>query len=165
LQQVLIPNMHKLIRYEESCVTNGYEGIMLRRADGMDIYKFGRSTINEFYLMKLKRFEDAEAVIIGFEEKMHNSNAVERNNLGDIQRSSAKIGMVPTGMLGALLVHSKKFGEFSMGTGFNDQQRIEIWNNRNEYKGLLAKYKYQKCGIKEKPRFPVFIGIRDSRDT
>src|SRR5690606_28483163 len=54
-----------VLDYESTCLARGYEGVMLRDPDGP--YKFGRSTLREGTLLKLKRFEDAEAVVIGFE--------------------------------------------------------------------------------------------------
>src|SRR5690348_6715261 len=63
---------NELATYEESMVVQGFEGIMIRQPDSP--YKFGRSTAKEQFLMKIKRFEDSEAKIIGFEELMHNDN-------------------------------------------------------------------------------------------
>ena len=45
---------------------------MARHRHGL--YKLGRSTFIEQGLIKLKRFEDGEAEIIGFKEKMLNQN-------------------------------------------------------------------------------------------
>ena len=51
-----------------------------------------------------------------------------------------------------------------MGTGFTDEQRQEIWNNRNKYLGKLASVRYMSVGLKDKPRVPSFIGWRDKGD-
>ena len=78
---------------------------------------------------------------------------------------AAKAGMVLTGTLGAVLVKDIKSGiEFSIGSGFNDENRQEIWDNQKKYLGKIVKYKSQKCGEVEKPRFPVFLSFRDVRD-
>ena len=42
----------------------GYEGLMLRDPNG--IYKFGRSSVKENILLKVKEFMDDEAEIIAF---------------------------------------------------------------------------------------------------
>jgi DNA ligase-1 len=42
----------------------------------MGTYKFGRSTVRDNILLKVKRFLDDEAVVIDIEEKMHNENTV-----------------------------------------------------------------------------------------
>ena len=45
-------------------------------------YKQGRGTFREGIIYKLKRFEDSEAVIIGFVEQMTNQNVLEKDELG-----------------------------------------------------------------------------------
>ena len=164
VRQTYLINIDELEDFEIDCLADGYEGVILRRADGFDRYKFGRSTINEAYLMKLKRFHDDEAEIIGFEERLHNDNILETDNLGHAKRSSKQEGMVLANTLGAFLVYHPTFGGFSIGTGITDEQRKEIWNNREKYLGKRLKFKYQECGIKDKPRFPVFLGFRHKDD-
>lgn len=159
---VLINNLEELNAYEEECVAQGYEGIMIRDPKGK--YKHGRSTTKEGGLLKIKRFEDDEAVVIGCEELMTNNNEQELDNLGHKVRSSKKEGMVPAGKLGALIVKHKTFGEFKIGSGFTEDTRTKLWRERDELKGRLAKFKYQPSGIKDKPRFPVFLGFRNKID-
>lgn len=162
--QTYLNNINELEEFEINCLADGYEGVVLRRADGLDRYKFGRSTINEAYLLKLKRFFDDEAEIIGFEERLHNDNILEIDNLGYAKRSSKQNGMILTNTLGAFLVYHITFGSFSIGTGITDEQRKEIWNNKEKYLGKRIKFKYQQLGIKNKPRFPVFLGFRHKDD-
>jgi len=159
---VLINNIEELNAYEEECVAQGYEGIMIRDPKGK--YKHGRSTTKEGGLLKIKRFEDDEAVVIGCEELMTNLNEQELDNLGHKVRSSKKEGLVPAGKLGALIVKHKTFGEFKIGSGFTEDARIKLWRERDELKGRLAKFKYQPSGVKDKPRFPVFLGFRNKID-
>lgn len=164
VQQVHITSPIELEDYESFCLESGYEGVMVRRADGMDVYKFGRSTLNQAYLLKLKRFKDAEATVIGFEEQLHNSNTLESDNLGYAKRSTKQEGMLPKNTLGSLVVISKEFGRFNVGTGFTDALRKQIWEHRNTFIGATIKFKYQVIGVKDKPRIPVFLGFRDVRD-
>jgi DNA ligase-1 len=159
----LIHSEVELLTFEQSCLKAGYEGIMLRDPNGP--YKHGRSTLKEGWLLKLKRFVDAEAWVIGVRQLMHNSNASTTNALGQRERSSHKAGKIPLLELGALLVRDCKTGvEFEVGTGFTHVQRVELWQQRRELIGKLAKYKFQPIGVKDKPRFPVFLGFRDARD-
>lgn len=158
-----INNKEMLLEYETSCLENRYEGVIIRSIDGP--YKFGRSTEKEGYLLKLKRFVDREARVIDFKERMHNANAAEEDAFGHTKRSQALSGMVPDGTLGKLVVKDSKFEEeFDVGTGFTDEERQEIWNNKPNHLGRMIKYKYQECGTVDKPRFPVFLGWRDERD-
>lgn len=80
----LVPEMiftiEELLWYEQKCVDGGFEGVMIRDPQGK--YKCGRSTEKEQILLKLKRFLDAEAKVVGFEEKMHNANTQDKNNFG-----------------------------------------------------------------------------------
>lgn len=152
-----------LNRWEETYLAMGYEGVMLRSLDGP--YKHGRSTAKEGYLLKVKRFEDAEARIIGFSELMHNANEAKRNELGHLERSSHKANKVGKQMLGALTVQDLKTKvEFDIGTGFTEDQRRLLWATGDNLLGKVVKYKSQPTGVKEKPRFPVFLGFRDKVD-
>ena len=136
---------------------------MLRHPDGP--YKHGRSTAKEGWLLKVKRFEDSEARIIGFSELMHNANEAKRNELGHLERSSHKANKVGKQMLGALTVQDLKTKvEFDIGTGFTEDQRRLLWATGDNLLGKVVKYKSQPTGVKEKPRFPVFLGFRDKVD-
>lgn len=164
VSSVLIFNQDQLLKYEEQCVNEGYEGIMLRRGDRQDKYKFGRSTTKERYLLKFKRFNDEEALVINFDELMSNQNEATEDSFGHKERSSKLEGLVPMGTLGSLVVVNAKFGEFRIGSGFNAEQRKEIWKNKDLYRGRFVKYRYQPAGSKYKPRFPVFLGLRAEED-
>lgn len=152
-----------LLEYEEKRLNEGYEGIMLRIPEGP--YKCGRSTPKEAYLLKLKRFEDSEAIIIGFEERMHNANEATKDAFGKTERSSHKDNLVPMNTLGALQVRDIKTNkEFKIGTGFDDVIRQLIWDNQDKYLNQIVTYKHQPSGSDELPRFPVFKGFRDTID-
>lgn len=143
--------------YESRAVDKGYEGVMLRDPDGL--YKFGRSTTKEGGLLKLKRYEDDEAVIIGIEEEMHNGNTAKRSELGNMKRSSHKENKVGKGTMGALIVRGLtgrfKDVEFNIGTGFTAAQRAQAWPV-----GTIVTFKYFPVGVKDKPRHPVFHRIK-----
>lgn len=165
-------NADELRSLEERWIKQGYEGAMIRSRDGA--YKYGRSTTKEGHLLKLKRFEDAEATVIGVVEKLHNANEAKKDELGRTKRSSAKAGKVKTGMMGALVcVFADRSNlspvedavTFEIGTGFTDVQRRMIWHNRKDMERWRpVKFKYQGLTPDGKPRFPVFLGFRDARD-
>lgn len=161
----VITNLDALLEYEADIVGKGYEGVMLRDPEGP--YKFGRSTRKEGYLLKLKRFSDSEAEVLGVVELMHNGNEAKTNALGRTERSTAKAGKTGLGVLGALQVRDAKTGvEFEIGTGFTAAERAAYWTlGTASVIGRLAKYKYFASGSKDKPRFPVFLGWRDRRDS
>ena len=169
LRQELVHDEAELLAYEQEKVEEGYEGVILRSPTAP--YKFGRSTVNEGYLLKVKRFEDSEARVIGFEEEQFNGNAAETNELGRTKRSSHQAGKVGKGTMGALIVrdvHSKV--EFNIGTGFTAEQRSEWWTffagrtSDSTDDMPIIKYKFFPVGVKDKPRHPVYLGARSALD-
>lgn len=161
LSHALIEELSALESYEEHMLGAGYEGVMLRDPNGG--YKQGRSSVREGILLKLKRHEDAEAVVIGTEEEMHNANVAEKNELGRTKRSTAKDGLVGKGTMGALIVRGLngpfKDVEFNIGSGFTAADRADEWPD-----GTIVTYKYFAVGVKDKPRHPVYKGRRDPID-
>jgi len=163
VKQVLCETLDDIQLFENSALEDGYEGIMLRSYDGK--YKFGESTLNEQYLLKRKPFEDDECWILGFEEEMENTNEVILDNFGLKKRSSAKAGMVGKETLGKFKAWSKRWGHFNLGKGKMTHDRAqEIWNNRDQYLGHIAVFKFQNFAIKDKPRIPIFKDIRHPED-
>lgn len=165
----IIRNVDELLALEQEFLNRGYEGLMIRSMDGP--YKFGRSTLKEGYLLKLKRFKDSEAVVLSAYERMHNANEAETNNLGRTERSTAKSGMVPTGMLGGFIARdvnpeSEFFGvEFDVPASTIPMDELApMWRQRKSFEGQILVYKYFPSGSKEKPRFPTFKGWRADID-
>lgn len=149
--------------YEELFLAEGYEGLMVRSPNGK--YKCGRSTVKERGLLKLKRFSDSEAIILGFVELQTNLNEKVVNELGNSARSSSKAGKVDSDTLGSLLVKDVTSGlEFNVGSGFTAEQRAEIWNDKELYLGKLITYKFFEVGVVDLPRFPIFKGFRSELD-
>lgn len=158
VESIVIENRAQLDEYEAAAVAKGFEGVMLRSPKAP--YKHGRSTVSEGYLLKLKRFEDSEALVIGIEEEMHNANEAQTNELGRTKRSSAKGGLVGKGTMGALVVRDLTTGvEFNIGTGFTAEDRA-----RTDWVGKTVKYKHFPVGTKDKPRHPVYLGLRAAED-
>jgi DNA ligase-1 len=120
--------------------------------------------VKEGILGKLKCFTDAEYEVVGFQERMHNGNEATVNALGHTERSSHKENKIGRGDLGALVCRTADGLEFNVGTGFDDQLRRWIWDNRENLHGKLVKVKSFLIGVKDAPRFPVFLGFRDPID-
>jgi DNA ligase 1 len=164
VKQELVNNHEELMAVEAQAIESGHEGLILREPNGP--YKYGRSTFIEGYLLKVKRFLDSEAEVVGYEPLMRNQNAPEINALGYQERSSHKAHMVPDELLGKLKVVDPKFREeFGIGSGFNMSQRQTMWSDRLNLIGKLVTYKYQPHGSSEDaPRTPIFKGIRSPED-
>jgi DNA ligase-1 len=163
LEATVVNNMTELARYEEKILELGYEGVMLRHPEGR--YKQGRATVNEGTLLKVKRFKDAEAVIVGVVEQQFNANPGYTNEIGRTARSSAAGGKIGKDTLGALVVEGlpgQPFAgvRFNIGTGMDDALRAAMW--ARDITGLVVRYRYFDIGVKDAPRHPVFSGFRES---
>lgn len=157
-EHVHINDEDALLAYEAEQTALGYEGLILR--SGMGAYKHGRSTAREQFMLKVKRFEDSEAIVLGIVEEMHNGNEAETDNLGRTKRSKAKAGLTGKGTMGALAVRDITTGvEFEIGTGFTAADRA-----RMDWVGKTVKYKFFPVGVKDKPRHPVYLGERHAGD-
>ncbi|MCP3017446.1 ATP-dependent DNA ligase [Cupriavidus basilensis] len=163
LEQKLIKSADDLLEYEAKLLEEGHEGVIVRGLNSP--YKYGRSTAKEGYLLKLKQFKDAEAVIVGFDELMHNANEATKNELGQTERSTHAENLVPMDTLGALVVRDVETQiQFKIGTGFTAEQRKLLWTRRHDLGDQLVKYKFFPVGVKVAPRHPVFLGLRSPLD-
>ncbi|MDX3774461.1 DNA ligase [Chromatiaceae bacterium AAb-1] len=107
----------------------GAEGLMLHHQDAL--YQTGRS--ND--LLKLKTYQDTEAVVIGY-----------RPGKGKYQ-----------GMVGALMVKTPEGKTFAIGSGLTDELR----RNPPEI-GAVVTYRYNGFTNNGLPRFARFLRIREA---
>jgi len=162
LGYIFCGDVEKINQYENAMLNFGYEGLIIRNP--LSKYKYGRCTIKEANAFKLKRFEDAEATIIGFEEEMHNGNTAKTNELGRTKRSTQASGMVGKGSLGAFICKTMDGITFNIGSGFDANDRQTFWKDKEKLLGSFVKYKHFPIGVKDKPRHPIFLGFRNAMD-
>lgn len=143
----LLCSIGELRAYEELALSEGHEGIVVRARNG--VYKYGRSTLREGLMAKVKRFSDSEAVIVGTHMLLHRAG----NQSG-----------TPGNTLGALEVRDPGGATFKIGTGFTPEVRLALWSARELLTGKIVKYKYSDMGSRGRPRCPVFLGIRHEGD-
>ena len=161
--QHTVNNEDDVATYEKVYLGLGYEGVMLRNPKTN--YKHGRSTVKEEGRLKVKRFVDSEAVITNVTPLFRNTNEAKTDALGYTERSTCKENMVQDNLLGSITVKDLYTDiEFSIGSGFNEQDRKTLWQQKDELIGKIVKYKHFPIGEKDKPRFPVFIGFRPKED-
>ena len=127
IEQFSVVNRNGLQKRMKEVVKAGGEGLMLHRADAP--YETGRSDT----LLKMKPWEDAEAVVIG--------------HLPGKGRHA--------GNMGALRVRAEDGREFSLGTGFTDQQRRDP-----PPVGATVTYRYHDLTRTGLPRFASFLRVR-----
>lgn len=165
LEQRIVKSAEELSLFEEECIAEGYEGVITRSLAGP--YKCGRSTLREQYMLKMKRFVDTEGIIIGMEEMEHNTNPAFEGELGQTKRSSAQIGKVSSGVMGALVVEEIKTGVVSkVGTGFSAAEREWFWQEKISAitQRWIVTFKHMPYGAVEKHRSGVYKGIRHKED-
>lgn len=115
----------------EKVIAAGGEGLMLHHKKAL--YQDGRST----QLLKAKRYQDAEAMVIGY---------------------SPGKGKYK-GMLGALIVKTSTGTQFKIGSGLSDEQR-----RHPPALGSWVTYRYLGFTNKGKPRFASFLHVRPQQD-
>jgi DNA ligase-1 len=161
LPQYTARNAEQLAEFEREALAQGHEGVMVRDPDGK--YKYGRSTTREGGLLKVKRFVDEEAQVVGVVERMHNDNAATTDALGRTERSSHKANMRPAGDLGALVCRTPDGAEFQIGTGFTAEDRVFLWGENQIGRTVTFKHQPDPGGRQpgQAPRFPVFLHFRN----
>ena len=142
-----VHSLCELHAYEEQVLALGFEGLVVRIPNGG--YKYGRSTLREGLMVKLKRSSDSEAKIIGVEELVHRAN-----------RATGEAGNT----LGAIVARAPDGTVFKIGTGYTADQRLALWANRNRIVGMAVKYRHAECGSRGRPRCPVFLDLRHEYD-
>ena len=131
----IVPANYKNIKeLHDTFVSQGYEGAMVK--DNSAPYLFGRG----YEVMKFKEFFDADLEIEGFTE-------------GTGKHS---------GKLGAVIV---KFNgvEVQVGSGFNDELREQIWDDKDSFLGRIIEVRYQEITPDGSLRFPTFKCFRNDR--
>jgi len=164
---VRLASLDEVHKFEEQMIVDGWEGSMLRRPDRA--YKFGRSTNRGGELIKLKRYEDAEAIVVGYEPWYQNQNEATQSPLGYQVRSAHQDGKVPLERLGALEVEllSDRSVRFGIGVmqGITHSDRDRLWADRETLIGRICKFKHQGySGGYDKPRQPVFLNWRSASE-
>lgn len=127
IEQVPATTHKALMAQLDRIVGRGGEGLMLHRGDSL--YRAGRSDD----LLKVKRRQDAEAVVVG-----------QTEGKGKYR-----------GMLGALIVERPDGRRFRLGTGFTDAER-----KHPPSVGSTVTYQYFGYTATGLPRFASFMRVR-----
>lgn len=150
--------------FDELNLAEGYEGTILRNPRAA--YKEGRPGKRAQELMRIKRFTDAEAVVLEVVEGRTNLNEAVVNELGRTERSSHAENQVPNGLVGSLTCRDLETGmTITVSPGEMDHaERRFYFENPSEIVGKTITYKSFRQGVKVLPRFPTFKHIRSSED-
>ena len=129
---------NEIIKWLNYNIEHGEEGVMINMVD--DYYQFKRSNS----LLKVKKMNDLDLPVLDFEEGTN--------------RHTGKLGAIVTEYKGCKL---------KVGSGFSDELREKIWNNKEDYRGLTMVVQYfeettnQQGGVSL--RFPVFLDFRTDK--
>ncbi len=127
-----------VMRAYDDFIGAGYEGIVVRHLLAPYVRK------RSIHVMKFKPKKQDTYLVVGYKEEI-------------------SIDGKAKGRLGALECVSDDSRErFNVGTGFNDDQRRELWRERESLPGKLAVVNYQHItsgrGV---PRFPVYVRLME----
>jgi DNA ligase-1 len=160
----LISTYDELAAFEAKCLSEGFEGVILRSPTALP--KNGRTTVRENSYLRIKRFTQEDAVVVSLTEAMENTNEAKTNALGNTERSTHQENLLPKGMIGSLLCRDVKTGnEIEVGPGaLTHSDRTCYWNNPDKLVGKTISYKHFQHGQLDKPRFPTYVAIREESD-
>ena len=142
---------------------NGYEGLILR--DPNANYKFGRGTLKEGIIYKVKPFVTFDAQIIGVVQSTEVREGAEKktNELGRSVTSKKKDDRVLIEKASAFnVLYEGK--ELKVTLAMDDSEKEEVWKNRQFYIGEIIEYKGMLVGSKDVPRHPIFLRFRTDKD-
>ena len=130
-------NTHEIPEWSDYATQNGWEGVMLNAAKGY--YRKTRSP----QLLKVKKMHTADLEIVGFNQALS----------GEFE-----------GGLQSLNVRLDDENIVQVGSGLTKEQRIEIWNNKEDYLGVMVEIQYFEETTNQNGgkslRFPVFKTFR-----
>ena len=163
----VVRSIDEIYMREAQYLRDGWEGAILRAP--WSPYKFGRSTYGDGGLIKLKRFEDAEAIVTGFEPWYDNHNEQTLDPRGYATRSAHQDNLEARDRLGCIHVEllTDRSVKFKIGVfrGLTHADRDYLWGVRDSLINRVAKFKHQGYGGGyDVPRTPVWIGWRDAND-
>lgn len=126
--------------WSDFATEHNWEGVMLNDPDAHYETKRHKG------LLKVKKMHTADLMIVGFEE------AIDGKNRGGLK---------------SLIVQLDDENTVNVASGLTEEQRIDIWSNKDQYLGRIVEVKYfeetknQNGG--RSLRFPVVLRFRDDK--
>lgn len=161
--QLIIDNESDVDNYMKQSLDSGCEGLILRDPKGK--YKFGRGTLKEGIIYKIKPFETFDSKIIGVEQSTIVDPKAEKktNELGYSETSRKKGDRILIEKASAFVVEYNGH-KVKPTLKMTDQEKQEVWKNRDKYLGKTIEFKGMMIGSKDRPRHPIFLRMRPDKD-
>jgi len=163
LQQWAIIHSEEIEPLYENALAWGCDGLILRDPEGR--YKFGRGTIKEGLIFKMKPFRTFDAKIIGVIQGTEVREAAEKkiNELGRSVTSKKKDDriLIDRACDFVVLYEGK---ELKVSIAMTNEEKTEVWKNKEKYIGRWIEYKGMLVGAKDLPRHPGFVRFRDDKE-
>lgn len=160
LPYTVIENEQQALDFIQWCIDNHFEGAVFR--DPKAKHKSGRPGKKDNDFWRFKPTSDKDAFVIGIEEAMENQNEATTNALGRTERSSAKAGKVPKGMIGNLIcldLETEKIIKVPAGK-MKEDFKIAAFRDQSLIVGHPIKYTSLDTGVKDAPRQGRFTELR-----
>ena len=126
--------------WSDFATENNWEGVMLNDPNAR--YKTKRHK----GLLKVKKMHTADLMIVGFEE------AIDGKNRGGLK---------------SLIVQLDDENTVNVASGLTEEQRVDIWANKDQYLGKIVEVKYFEETVNQNGgrslRFPVVLRFRDDK--
>lgn len=171
----LFPNIMQAVKHEwvydvndvrqlfKKALADDYEGLILRHSEGH--YKFGRCTIKEANIFKVKPFRTFDGTIKEVTQGTEvNPNAEKKiNELGRSVTSKKKADRVLIERVRDFVVQYEG-KELKVATSsLTHEERKQYWKIKDTLIGKTIEYKGMLVGAKDVPRHPVFLRFIDTR--
>ena len=162
LKQWSIFKLEEIEPLYENSLAWGCDGLILRDPNGR--YKFGRGTIKEGLIYKMKPFMTFDAKIIGIIQATEVREGAEKkiNELGRSVTSKKKDDRILIEKAAAFVVMYEG-KELKVTIAMTDEEKEEVWKNQKKYLGRMIEYKGMLVGAKDLPRHPVYVRMRDDK--
>lgn len=171
--QRIVNSKEEVEAYFEEVLGQGFEGLILRDINGR--YKFGRGTLKEGLIYKVKPWVTLDAQILGVtqgtevdpkaEKKINELGmSVTSKKKGDrilIERASGFTVLYEGEYLTVTLAGDKSKDSTNKMT---NEEKEEIWANKESYIGKWIEYNGMLVGAMKVPRHPVFVRWRPDKD-
>lgn len=163
VEHTLCKNAKEVEDLFEIALKEGCEGLILRDPNGR--YKFGRGTLKEGIIYKVKPFVTFDAQITGVVQSTEVNPIADKkiNELGYSVTSKKKDDRILINKASAFYVNYEG-KELKVVLAMTDEEKEEVWKNRDSYIGRTIEYKGMLIGAKDLPRHPVFVRFREDKD-